>query len=81
MGVLSCKRCGAHADADTREKADDLIDHAVGRMIGKPCSGKQSDLVWTGAKSKAKETVAVEVEVPTSSDNPTNKKSKKSKRR
>ncbi len=82
MGVLSCKRCGAHADADTRERADELIDHARGQMIGRPCSGKQSDLVWDGAKAEPKKSVSVEVEVPTTSesDSPT-KKSKKSKRR
>lgn len=82
MGVLSCKRCGAHAQADTRERADDLIDHALGQMIGRPCSGKQSDLKWDGAKAEPKKIVSVEVEASTltSSDSPT-KKTKKTKRR
>ncbi len=81
MGDLSCKRCGAHAQADTRERADELIDHARGQMIGRPCSGKQSDLVWNGAKAKAKETVSVEVEASTNESDSSTKKSKKSKRR
>jgi hypothetical protein len=81
MGVLSCKRCGAHAQADTRERADELIDHAIGQMIGRPCSGKQSDLKWDGVKTEPKKIVSVEVEASTNdSDSPT-KKPKKSKRR
>ncbi len=82
MGDLSCKRCGAHAQADTRERADELIDHARGQMIGRPCSGAQSDLVWDGAKAEPKKIVSVEVEVPTTSESDSStKKPKKSKRR
>ena len=82
MGQLSCNRCGATAEGDTQEQADVLIDHARGQMIGRPCSGKQSDLVWDGAKAEPKKIVSVEVEVPTTSESDSStKKPKKSKRR
>ncbi len=72
MGKLSCSRCGASAEADSREKADELIDHARGQMIGRPCSGKQSDLTWTGGATTKRESVVVEK---------VTEKPKKSKRR
>lgn len=61
MGTLSCQRCGAVALANTQEEADDLIDHARGQMIGRPCEGKQSDLHWTS--DTRKETVAPKIVV------------------
>jgi len=47
MGTLSCQRCFATAEGNTQEEADELIDHALGMMIGRPCEGKASDLKWT----------------------------------
>ncbi|MCH7590546.1 hypothetical protein IIB34_05875 [PVC group bacterium] len=79
MGQLSCNRCGATAEGDTQEQADVLIDHARGQMIGRPCSGKQSDLVWNGQKTEPKAETDTEPENATESDSPT--KPKKSKRR
>lgn len=73
MGKLTCSRCFATAEADSQEKADELIDHARGQIIGRPCSGKQSDLSWDGAGSSKRATVIVEEEVQ--------EKPKKSKRR
>ncbi|MCK5600936.1 hypothetical protein KAR91_03645 [Candidatus Pacearchaeota archaeon] len=76
MGVLECKRCFAKATGSDRKEADDRIDHAIGLRIGRPCSGKQSDLVWhSGETPVATATVLVEEEVQ---EKP---KSKKSKRR
>jgi len=61
MGKLTCLRCRAQAEAETREEADAKIDHALGRIIGRPCSGKESELQWDGATSVPKrETVVVE---------------------
>ena len=82
MGQLSCNRCGAKAEADTQENADVLIDHARGQMIGRPCSGKQSDLVWDGSKT-AKHVVVnvVEPKAETVSDSDSPTKKPKHKRR
>jgi hypothetical protein len=60
VGKLSCKRCNAVAYGDSREEADAAIDHAVGQIIGKPCSGNEADMEWKGdspkpAKNKPKE--------------------------
>ncbi|KKN37572.1 hypothetical protein LCGC14_0762120 [marine sediment metagenome] len=52
MGTLSCQRCGAQAEGNTQKEADDKIDHARGQMIGRPCSGKQSDLRWTDSQKR-----------------------------
>ncbi len=52
MGTLSCQRCGAKAEGNTQEEADDLIDHARGQMIGRPCSGLSSDLNWSDKATK-----------------------------
>ena len=80
MGKLICSRCFAEAEADSQEEADALIDHARGQMIGRPCSGKQSDLVWEGASTPAKQEEIIATEtITTESDSPT--KPKKSKRR
>ena len=49
MGILECRYCGARAEADTVEAADDLIDHARGKAIGRPCPGEPSELRWNGS--------------------------------
>ncbi len=78
MGKLSCKRCGATAEADSQEEADELIDHARGVMIGRPCSGKQSDLVWeTPGTATPATTIAAEVVTETPKSSTKTKKSKK----
>ena len=75
MGKLTCSRCFATAEADTFEEADAIIDHARGQMIGRPCSGKNSDLSFeTATGNKPRATVVVEEEVV---EKP--KKSKRSK--
>lgn len=76
MGQLVCKRCFAQATADTKDEADSIIDHAIGQTIGRPCSGKDEDLVWREDYRKAT-TATIEVEkVQTET-----KSKKKSKRR
>jgi len=77
MGVLSCQRCGATAEGETFEQADERIDHAVGLSKGRACSGKTSDLIWNGAKTLAEHPEPDEL-VDTESDS---SKPKKSKRR
>jgi len=80
MGQLSCNRCGATAEADTQEDADVLIDHALGQKIGRPCSGKQSDLVWSSVTRGTVVKHDSHTSDTTESDSPTIKP-KKSKRR
>lgn len=81
MGKLSCKRCGATAEGKTQAEADEKIDHAIGKMRGRPCSGLQSDLVWEGGKAKATEPApTVEKVESTSTVESPKKKPKKSKR-
>lgn len=75
MGILSCKRCFATAEGNTQAEADDAIDHARGQMIGRPCSGKQEDLVWEGSNT----TTATARVVTETVESPTKTK-KKSKR-
>ena len=75
MGKLSCQRCGATAEGETFEEADERIDHALGLSKGRPCSGKQSDLIWEGSSEKRK--VTVDVEDITESESPKMKKSTK----
>ena len=87
MGQLSCKRCGAHAEGDTRDEADAKIDHSLGQKIGRPCSGNQKDLDWDGSvtgkrpEAKPEPTPEPEAEPVVESDSPKPKKSKKPKRR
>jgi hypothetical protein len=76
MGKLTCQHCGAVAKADTRKDADDLIDHARGKMIGRPCSGLESDLRWTGANDSPR-VEKVETDTEVKSPKKTNKKSKR----
>ncbi len=49
MGSLICITCGAKAEGDTFDVADDLIDHSIGTAKGKPCGGDPRDMTWTGA--------------------------------
>ena len=78
MGTLSCQRCGAQAEGNTEKEADDKIDHARGQMIGRPCSGKQSDLRWTGSqKREERPEIAVAENI---TESKSSKKTKKSKR-
>ena len=73
MGKLTCQRCGATSEGATFEEADALIDHAIGQSKGRPCGGKESDLVWDG-----KTVINLEVETESESDSSkTNKKSSK----
>lgn len=69
MGQLTCQRCGAISEGKSFEEADELIDHAIGQSIGRPCSGKTDDLVWN--------TKYVEAESDTDSDISTSKKTPK----
>jgi len=76
MGKLTCSRCFAIAEAESQEEADALIDHARGQMIGRPCSGKESDLHWDGRSGTSlRATVIVEEEV---AEEKPKKKSKRS---
>lgn len=49
MGTLTCNRCGATAEGEDFGEADASIDHSLGLKIGRPCSGKESDLVYDGS--------------------------------
>lgn len=71
MGKLTCQRCGATAEGETFADADELIDHAVGLIRGRPCSGKESDLTFDNK--------SIEPEISTNSDSDST--TKKSKRR
>ena len=79
MGELSCQRCGAKAEGDTRKEADDLIDHGVGAIRGRPCSGLQSDLKWTDSTRVTKREEPEVEKLETITEGP-KKKSKKSKK-
>ena len=57
MGILTCRYCGAKAEADTIKEADSLIDHARGKAIGRPCAGELSYLLWDGKQAYRKEYV------------------------
>jgi len=74
MGELTCQHCGAVAKGNTRKEADDLIDHGRGKMIGRPCSGLESDLRWTGSNDTPR---VDKVETTIESPKKTNKKSKR----
>jgi hypothetical protein len=76
LGTLNCQRCGAKAEGNSQDEADELIDHARGQMIGRPCEGKQSDLSWTGGTTVAPRIVVEE----TITESKSSKKTKKSKR-
>jgi len=43
MGVLVCKKCGANAEADTQEKANEIIDHAATKV---KCEGTEDLELW-----------------------------------
>lgn len=73
MGTLTCQRCGATSEGKSFEDADDIIDHAVGLVRGRPCSGKDSDLVW--------DTKDVDVEISDDNSDSDSTKPKKPKRR
>ena len=77
MGKLSCRRCGASAEAGSQEEADAIIDHARGQMIGRPCSGKESDLVWEGSTTTTNTGTARVVTETEESPTKTKKKPKK----
>lgn len=64
MGILECRFCGAKAEADTIKAADDLIDHARGKAIGRPCPGEPSELLWDGKQAFRKEYVLLIKESP-----------------
>lgn len=75
MGTLTCQRCGATSEGLTFEDADVLIDHAVGQSRGRPCAGKESDLIWDG------KTVLNADDDETESDSDSSKTKKTPKRR
>lgn len=79
MGTLTCQRCFATAEGNTQEEADANIDHAIGQMIGRPCSGNNSDLKWTGSQKATTETTPREAPTTETSKSSTKtiKKSKK----
>ncbi len=77
MGTLSCQRCGAEAEGNTQEEADELIDHARGQMIGRACSGLSSDLNWTGTATKQVSAPETPPKTETSKSSTKTKKSKK----
>lgn len=77
MGTLNCQRCGATAEGNTQEEADEKIDHARGQMIGRPCEGKQSDLSWTGGTVRETDAPKIVVADETESKKSQNKKKSK----
>lgn len=42
-GTLNCLKCGQTVEAESFEKADELIDHAA---TSKKCSGDPKNMVW-----------------------------------
>lgn len=73
MGTLTCQRCGATAEGKTFADADEIIDHAVGLIRGRPCSGKESDLTFDNK--------SIEPEISTDTNSDSDSTTKKSKRR
>jgi len=82
MGTLSCLRCFAQAEASTQAEADDLIDHARGQKIGRPCGGNQNDLRWSETTTTASEPATTKsgTEATLATLSPTKKNKPKSKK-
>jgi len=45
-GLLICEKCGAKVQATSYDEAASKIDHSIGQVISKPCSGNCLDQVW-----------------------------------
>lgn len=70
MGTLYCLKCAQTAEADTFDKADELIDHAGS---SKQCSGNQSYLRWNNEKL-TESVITAKVTTPKKSNTTTTKR-------